>query len=164
MTKMNQGRNRVPWNFSVSDQGSRSVHWSCPDSDWGPAMPWIRTPLWWGIVSQLMIIWPVVCGTICKELKYRNFSNIHTGCYDKPSRDTFRGILRNENWTIISWDTGKIAKIVLDRVMKNKGCLYWRIYGKWPSNSQWNCGSPQRVIGADTLSFNAKVDLVNFWV
>ncbi len=24
------------------------------------------------------------------------------------------------------------------------------------------CGSPQRVIGADTLSFNAKVDLVNF--
>ena len=25
-----------------------------------------------------------------------------------------------------------------------------------------NCGSPQRVIGADTLSFNAKVDLVNF--
>ncbi len=25
----------------------------------------------------------------------------------------------------------------------------------------WGCGSPQRVIGADTLSFNAKVDLVN---
>ncbi len=25
-----------------------------------------------------------------------------------------------------------------------------------------HCGSPQRVIGADTLSFNAKVDLVNF--
>ncbi len=24
------------------------------------------------------------------------------------------------------------------------------------------CGSPQGVIGADTLSFNAKVDLVNF--
>ncbi len=29
-------------------------------------------------------------------------------------------------------------------------------------NSGHYCGSPQRVIGADTLSFNAKVDLVNF--
>ncbi len=33
MTKMNQGRNRVPWSFSVSDQGSGSAHWSFPDSN-----------------------------------------------------------------------------------------------------------------------------------
>ena len=75
---------------------------------------------------------------------YRKFSNKRTGCYDMPLGDasrlwrTFspsRGLLQNENRTIISWDMGKNVKIDRDRVRKNKGCLYWgrclywRIYG-----------------------------------
>ncbi len=48
---------------------------------------------------------------VASTLKYRKFSNKHTGCYDKPSggasrlKRTFppsRGFLRNENRTIIS--------------------------------------------------------------
>ncbi len=30
--------------------------------------------------------------------------------------------------------------------------------------NEWGCGSPPGVIVADTLSFNAKMDLVDFWV
>ncbi len=42
-------------------------------------------------------------------------------------------------------------KVVDKEVLIKKGNAYYD-----------ECGSPQRVIGADTLSFNAKVDLVNF--
>ncbi len=55
----------------------------------------------------------------------------------------------------------KSSRILPEQKYKFIGVIHWIILVRMTAS---DCGSPPGVMMADTLSFNAKIGVVNFWV